>query len=45
MLNSVEFCTYAEKDPLYFDKISANQTFNFINSEVVYFKKHLGYQV
>ena len=44
-LNNVVISIHAEKNNLYFYKISANQTFTFISSKVVYFKKHLANQV
>ena len=43
-LNNVVISIHTEKNHLYFYKISTNQTFTFISSKVVYFKKHLAYQ-
>ena len=44
-LNYAELYIHAEKNSLCFYKNSGNQSFTFINSKVVYFKKHLAYQV
>ena len=44
-INCMEFCIHTEKDHLCFHKNSAYQISTFINSKVVYFKKHLTYQV
>ena len=43
-LNHVEFCIQTVKNYLSFYKNSSNQTFTFIRSKLVYFKKHLTYQ-
>ena len=43
-LSYVEFRIHTEND-LCFCKSSANQTFTFMSSKLVYFKKHLAYQV
>ena len=40
-----EFRIHTEKHHFHFNKNSANQTFTFISSKAVYFKKHFRYQV
>ena len=44
-VNNVVISIHVEKNHLCLYKISANQTFTFISSKVVYFKKHFAYQV
>ena len=43
--NNGEFCIHAEKDHQCFYKNSTNQTFTFIKSKLVYFKKYRTNQV
>ena len=44
-VNHVVISIHIEKNHLCFYKISGNQTFTFISSKVVYFKKHVAYHV
>ena len=45
LINHAELRMRTENVNLCFYKTSTNQTFTFISSTVVYFKKHLAYQV